>query len=244
MTTVGYGDKTPRSVAGRLFSVLWILAGIIVFNILAGELTSVIIQAKTPGKISMANKRVGTLNRNYENSLVQKSGGILFAAQEIEHLTDERRFFTLVKALMLGSIDGFLMDSYTYRMFKDRVQHYSRGENRSVDYFLHETMLTEVSSTGNDLSYGILIKFQNRHDYFQPMFESNKFTIESDIHQNMKSSLYSLEIDVNYASSLIRNEAGLWFLLIPLGCITCFGFLFEIWRKKTRQIAPNGDNQA
>ena len=41
MTTVGYGDKTPRSVAGRMFSVLWILAGIIVFNTLAGEITSV-----------------------------------------------------------------------------------------------------------------------------------------------------------------------------------------------------------
>ena len=77
MTTVGYGDKTPRSIAGRCFSVAWILAGIIVFNILAGELTSVIMQAKMVGQVSMAEQKVGTLDRTYENSLVVENGGRL-----------------------------------------------------------------------------------------------------------------------------------------------------------------------
>ena len=240
MTTVGYGDKTPRSVAGRLFSVLWILAGIIVFNILAGELTSVIIQAKTPGKVSMANKRVGTLNRNFDNSLVLRNGGILLATQETANLTDEKRFFDLVRALKLGSIDGFLIDTYTYRMFKDRLQHYTRGENTSVDYFLHETMLTDVSSSGNDLSYGVLIKFKSRFDYFQPMFESNRLAIASDTHRNMENSP---ESDLNHGSSLIPSETNFWFIFIPIGCISCFGFMFEILRKKSQQIVPNGDSQ-
>ena len=72
MTTVGYGDKTPRSIAGRCFSVAWILAGIIVFNILAGELTSVIMQAKMVGEVSMAEQKVGTLDQHYENSFVRR----------------------------------------------------------------------------------------------------------------------------------------------------------------------------
>lgn len=42
MTTVGYGDKTPRSIPGRLFAVVWILMGITLFGILTGLLTSAI----------------------------------------------------------------------------------------------------------------------------------------------------------------------------------------------------------
>ena len=232
MTTVGYGDKTPRSVAGRLFSVLWILAGIIVFNFLAGEMISVILQSKSPGDTTMANKKVGTLNRHYENSLVIRNGGILAAKQETEGLTDEQRFFATLEALKTGKINGFLIDKYTYRMFKDRYQHETRGDNSSVDYFLHKTMLTDVPNTGNDLSYGLLIKFQNRYNYFQPMFESNKLAIESDIHRNVVSSSYSLESESTYKSTQIHNEISIWFLLVPIACIFCFGGVFEVCRKK------------
>ena len=42
MTTVGYGDKTPRTVAARIFAVFWILVGIVTFSILSGTYLLVI----------------------------------------------------------------------------------------------------------------------------------------------------------------------------------------------------------
>ena len=38
-----YGDKTPKSVSGRLFSVVWIMTGITVCSILTATLSSALM---------------------------------------------------------------------------------------------------------------------------------------------------------------------------------------------------------
>ncbi|RMX42725.1 hypothetical protein pdam_00018966, partial [Pocillopora damicornis] len=40
MTTVGYGDKTPKFVLGRMFGVLWILLGLVVIAMFTATATS------------------------------------------------------------------------------------------------------------------------------------------------------------------------------------------------------------
>ena len=37
MTTVGYGDRVPKTIPGRLFAIIWIMVGIVVFCILSGN---------------------------------------------------------------------------------------------------------------------------------------------------------------------------------------------------------------
>lgn len=45
VTTVGYGDRTPRSIVGRLFGLLWMFAGLfIIANFTAGVTTRLTIQ--------------------------------------------------------------------------------------------------------------------------------------------------------------------------------------------------------
>lgn len=45
VTTVGYGDKTPRGVAGRIFGLLWMFAGLfIIANFTAGVTTRMTVQ--------------------------------------------------------------------------------------------------------------------------------------------------------------------------------------------------------
>ena len=76
MTTVGYGDKSPKSPAGRVFSVIWILVGIVFFSIISGKLTTVILQANTVEEHDMAGEKVGVLrNRLYDKGLVTRHGG-------------------------------------------------------------------------------------------------------------------------------------------------------------------------
>ena len=79
MTTVGYGDKAPKSVAGRIFSVIWILSGITIFSVLAGQIIQIIMEANAVETRSMTRERVGVLhNRLYDRSLIARNGGTAF----------------------------------------------------------------------------------------------------------------------------------------------------------------------
>ena len=42
MTTVGYGDKSPKKLPGRIFAVLWVLIGITITSMYIGSLAGTI----------------------------------------------------------------------------------------------------------------------------------------------------------------------------------------------------------
>lgn len=77
MTTVGYGDRTPKSVAGKFYSIVWILIGIVCCGIITGSLTNEILQANTPPPPSMNAKTVGMVKyRDFDGFLIANEGGI------------------------------------------------------------------------------------------------------------------------------------------------------------------------
>ena len=113
MTTVGYGDKTPRSISARLFTIVWIHIGIVLCGILTGSLTTIIIQNTTEKQWSMAGRNVGMLqNRIYDSYVIARNGGNGQRAQFCWEETSS--IFNLVERLKEGEIDGFLLDQYTY----------------------------------------------------------------------------------------------------------------------------------
>ena len=61
MTTVGYGDKVTRTLGGRIYAVVWILAGITACSMFTGTLTSEIIKAREPVSTDMAGNDIGVL---------------------------------------------------------------------------------------------------------------------------------------------------------------------------------------
>lgn len=65
MTTVGYGDRTPHSVAARLFAVCWIFSGIIVFNMFTATITSSLTLAmKDNDNFDVYKENVGVLGHS------------------------------------------------------------------------------------------------------------------------------------------------------------------------------------
>ena len=50
-----YGDKSPKSLPARIFSIVWILVGLIVMAIFSANVTSALTETKTS---SFANKKV------------------------------------------------------------------------------------------------------------------------------------------------------------------------------------------
>lgn len=51
MTTVGYGDKTPATITGRIIAVFWMIFGVVLVSAFTATITSSITQARTANSI-------------------------------------------------------------------------------------------------------------------------------------------------------------------------------------------------
>ena len=68
VTTVGYGDKTPTRKLGRLFAIIWILAGYFVFAYFTASVTTTITLQELKGDIDspedLFGRQVGTVDNS------------------------------------------------------------------------------------------------------------------------------------------------------------------------------------
>lgn len=64
MTTVGYGDKAPRTFAGRLIAVVWMFAAVIIISTFTGMIASSLTESRLGGihgVDDLQNARVGSI---------------------------------------------------------------------------------------------------------------------------------------------------------------------------------------
>lgn len=68
MTTVGYGDKSPRTLGGRMAAVLWMFASIILVSVLTATITASLTISELNGKVrgrgDLHSVRVGSVDQS------------------------------------------------------------------------------------------------------------------------------------------------------------------------------------
>lgn len=69
MTTVGYGDKVPRSILGRLFGVVWINVGLVILAIFMGIITASLSSNSLEQVNNLYGMPVAVLNGSAEEQL-------------------------------------------------------------------------------------------------------------------------------------------------------------------------------
>ena len=78
MTTVGYGDKSPRTLGGRLVALVWMFVAVIIISSFTAAITSTVTvsQLQTPveGPSDLPNVRVGTVANSIAAQYLQESG--------------------------------------------------------------------------------------------------------------------------------------------------------------------------
>ena len=106
MTTVGYGDKSPKSVGGRVVALIWMFMAIIVISSFTAAITSSLtvsnIKPRVKNPADLKQVRVGTLPQTTSSIYLDK-GHILYSK------------YTNVQsglvALSRGEIDAFVYDA-------------------------------------------------------------------------------------------------------------------------------------
>lgn len=116
MTTVGYGDKAPVSLPGRLLALIWMFASIIIISFFTGAIASAFTTSQLEGLVNgpkdLPSARVGAVE-----------GSAAFAALRARGVVAQR-FATVdegLAALDGGTLDAFVHDDaiLQYRLMQD-----------------------------------------------------------------------------------------------------------------------------
>ena len=125
MTTVGYGDRVPKSVPGRLLSVFWILCGMTICALLTAALTTAITTVAAKQSPTVNKGKIGLLkDRVFEKSILMKGNADKVYRDTVSELTDE---------VATDSIEGILLDIYTAKFYAKKI-----NNNLYVDSFVKD----------------------------------------------------------------------------------------------------------
>lgn len=162
VTTVGYGDKTPKRSIGRLFGIIWILAGYFVFAYFTASVTTTATVQELHGTIDGPEDLFGKKVASVEKSTAA------------EYLADQG-----VTAVLLNNVDeacrlleGGRVDAVVYDA--PVLQHYAarsgRGKVRVVGLMFEEKnygMALQVRSAYRDKINIALLKLMEEGVYRQ-----------------------------------------------------------------------------
>lgn len=105
LTTVGYGDKAPKTPGGRLTALIWMFSSIFLLASFTAAITTTLTVGELDGKIrgieDLPGVRVGCLSRSEGISFLAKNG---ITAQPYENVRDG------MQALVDMNIDAFVFD--------------------------------------------------------------------------------------------------------------------------------------
>ncbi len=132
VTTVGYGDKAPRSVLGRIVGMFWIMAGLF----LIANFTASITTQLTLGGLKSTINSVEDLPGKAVVTVVDSTASDYLSEQRIAHSTVE----TTEEAYELlgnGSADAFVYDAPV-------LHYYASGEGKGLVQIVGEILQPEI----------------------------------------------------------------------------------------------------
>jgi polar amino acid transport system substrate-binding protein len=104
MTTVGYGDKAPRTRFGRILGGIWMFTGVLLISFFTAQITSTLtvtgLAGRVRGPADLPHVRVGTLQDSAAQSQLRVALGV--AAGGYDSFADG------LQALARGEIDAFV----------------------------------------------------------------------------------------------------------------------------------------
>ncbi|XP_022782916.1 uncharacterized protein LOC111323754 [Stylophora pistillata] len=227
MTTVGYGDRTPKSYLARFFGILWILIGLVLCSFFTATFTSALTSSSIKQRESFLGVKVAVIadSNAYDEALKH--------AANVKEYTD---FYQMYKALMeKREVQGILADIYT------------------ASYFMHninDTLLAVKKFFASQHSIGFVIRREHHtlNEYLiclRNLFKYRQRDVKKiilrhiQVFHNETLNRRVTADDIDVMVKLLDGDS-LWFrrtfhiLLIVFFLMLTVGLLYEFCRMATR----------
>lgn len=106
MTTVGYGDKSPRTFFGRILAIIWIFAGLILVSSFTATLTAIHtvsqLESKIKGPKDLYRMRVATVKQSTSSRYLKRK---LIPARRYDNISKA------IKAVVTKQADAIVYDA-------------------------------------------------------------------------------------------------------------------------------------
>lgn len=156
MTTVGYGDRSPKSALGRVFCILWIITGVIIISIFTALVTAS-LSASTFQVFKIHGSKIGAVNGSEEFKL----GVTMNADMKVfPHV------YKMTEALLAHEIDGALVDNYVITNSLKLIQEQPIRIERYIDHQITYGVVLAKNSSQLEKCFR---RFLNNHP--QEVFE-------------------------------------------------------------------------
>lgn len=221
MTTVGYGDSSPKSLPGRLFCFIWIITGINIISIFTALVTAS-VTATTRPYFNIHGAKIGAVNGSEEFRL---GVSINF---------DMQAFSTpvaMTKAVQDFEIDGLLIDNYALTRFSQFLE---KGQGLRVERTIeHPITYGLVLPSGAPQTTQCVRRYMRNynHEIFDHIA---KYLIPIKTKQTDKNLAVEATEALFYQQTtfvkIVRNG------VIIVGSLVIIGLLWELYRRYKQEL--------
>ncbi|XP_029203797.2 uncharacterized protein LOC114967902 isoform X2 [Acropora millepora] len=218
MTTVGYGDRSPKSIPGRIFCFFWIITGINIIAIFTALVTAT-VTATTQPHFNVHGAKIGAVNGSEEFRL------------GVSLNFDMQAFGTpakITRAVKNKEVEGVLIDNYALTRFSNLMEDDPIRLERTIE---HPITYGLVLPTGSPRTAQCVRRYMDNynHEIFEHIAKHLK---------PVKSSNSEKDYAVKEVEGLFYQES-LFNRVITIGggvvgSLMFIGLVWEFsyWRKK------------
>jgi len=116
MTTVGYGDKVPQSIAGRILAMSWIFVGVVLIALFTANASSIFLHTRQRTTL----ERVEDLYHTKVGSVANSSGGEYLDRQKVPYRAYDN-IDAALEALLNGEIKVLVYNTPVLRYYQHHV---------------------------------------------------------------------------------------------------------------------------